>query len=163
MRIRRLKKKDAEWMYEWMHDDSVVQNMFLDFSKKNMTDCLIFIDENQTAQTNLHLAIVDDDDTYMGTVSLKNIDIFHKNAEFAIVVRKIAMGKGYAIYGMNEILKMGKNDFGLRDIYWCVSRVNLRALCFYDKNRFERCMCVPTYIQKKYPQDMIDDLIWYHV
>lgn len=37
---------------------------------------------------NLHLAIVDENDEYMGTVSLKNIE--EDKAEFAITVRKNA-------------------------------------------------------------------------
>lgn len=163
MKIRRLKKKDAEWMLEWMHDDSVVRDLLADFSNKDMIDCERFIDKSQMAQESLHLAIAADDDVYMGTVSLKHIDLCHKNAEFAIVVRKVAMGKGYSIYGMNEILKKGKNDLGLRDIYWCVSKDNQRALAFYDKNRFEQCTCIPPNIIKNYHQDVLDALIWYHI
>ena len=163
MRVRKLKKKDAEHMFEWMHDDSVVRDLLADFSKKSIDDCQRFIDESQNVQDNLHLAIVNDDDIYMGTVSLKHIDLFHKYAEFAIVVRKIAMGKGYSIYGMNEIFEKGTNDFDLKDIYWCVSGNNLRALGFYNKNGFERCMCIPTNIKKKYPKDIGDTLVWYCV
>ena len=163
MRIRKLEKKDADLMLEWMHDDRVVQYLLADLSKKSDQDCQRFIDKSQTVREDLHLAIADDDDVYMGTVSLKHIDLFHKDAEFAIVLRRSAMGKGYAIFGMDEILEKGKRDLGLRDIYWCVSKDNLRARGFYDKNGFERCMCIPAHITKNYPQDVMDDLIWYHV
>lgn len=163
MRIRKLEKKDAGPMLEWMHDEGVVRDLLTDFSKKNKIDCQRFIEESQTAQENLHLAVVDDNDVYMGTVSLKHIDLFYKNAEFAIVVSRIAMGKGYAIYGMNKMLEKGKRDFGLSDIYWCVSKDNLRALNFYEKNRFERCMFIPANIIRNYPQEVRDVLIWYHV
>lgn len=163
MQIRKLEEKDVELMLEWMCDEQVVQYLLADFSKKSKHDCQRFINKSQTAREDLHLAIVDDDDVYMGTVSLKNIDLFHKNAEFAIVVRRIAMGKGYSIYGMREILERGKNNLGLKDIYWCVLKDNLRALSFYDKNRFERCICIPANIIKNYPRDVKDALIWYHV
>ena len=39
------------------------------------------------------MAITDDNDEYMGTVSLKNINYTDSFAEFAITVRRTAMGK----------------------------------------------------------------------
>ena len=41
----------------------------------------------------------------MGTVSLKHIK--NNTAEFAIAIRKIAMGYGFASYAMNEIIQYG--------------------------------------------------------
>ena len=60
------------------------------------------------------MAIVNDKDEYMGTVSLKRIT--DSNAEFAIVVRKCAMGKGYSKYGMKKIMKYGFDKIGLEFI-----------------------------------------------
>lgn len=39
MRIRKLEKKDADLMLEWMHDDRVVQYLLADLSKKSDQDC----------------------------------------------------------------------------------------------------------------------------
>ena len=36
----------------------------------------------------------DQDDEYLGTISLKNIDLKNKNAEYAISTRKKARGTG---------------------------------------------------------------------
>ena len=44
---------------------------------------------------NIHMAITDDNDEYMGTVSLKNINYIDSFAEFAITVRRTAMGKKF--------------------------------------------------------------------
>lgn len=135
MRLRKLEDKDAPFMLEWMHDDSVVHFMQADFASKTIEDCKNFITALQDESENIHLAITDDNDEYMGTVSLKNIH--DGSAEFAITIRKCAMGKGYSSWGMKEIIKKGK-AMGLDHIYWCVSKENKRAIRFYDKNGYSR-------------------------
>lgn len=155
MRLRALKLKDANLMLEWMHDPSVVANLQANFSSKTIEDCKSFIEAAQNTQTDLHLAIVDDEDTYMGTVSLKHIH--EGTAEFAITVRAVAMGKGYARYGMKEILKYGIVKLELGRIYWCVSPKNQRAVRFYDKNGYIRATEVPDSLSQGYGRD----LIWY--
>ena len=136
MKLRKLKRKDAPLMLEWMHDPVVVGNLQTDFASKTMEDCETFIETSQSDKENIQLAIVDDSDEYMGTVSLKHITA--SDAEFAIAVRKSAMGKGYSQYGMKEIIRYGFDNLELESIYWCVSPENKRALCFYDKNGYER-------------------------
>ena len=135
--LRRLKPEDAPLMLEWMHDPSVVENMQTDFSRKTLDDCLAFIAAAQEFRDNIHMAIaLEDDDTYLGTVSLKHIR--DNTAEFAITVRTRAMGKGYASQGMRKILEYGLREMGLNSIYWCVSPDNGRAVRFYTKNGFGR-------------------------
>jgi len=138
MRLRKLELGDAPLMLEWMHDDSVVHYMGADFLKKTLEDCRAFIAASQTDLPNIHRAIVDDEGVYMGTVSLKNVDLGRKDAEFAITIRKDAMGKGYSKYGMSEVIRLGFEQFGLEAIYWYVSKENARAVRFYDKNGYRR-------------------------
>lgn len=134
--LRKLKPSDAPLMLEWMHDDDVVHFMKADFEHKTLTDCDEFIASAQDSSHNLHLAVADNNDTYMGTVSLK--DITSDSAEFAITMRKAAMGKGYAAEGMRQIIEKGFDDLNLKTIYWCVSKDNHRAVKFYDKNGYKR-------------------------
>lgn len=136
MKLRKLQLKDAPFMLEWMHDKSVVENMQTDFASKTIEDCENFIRAANSTIHDLHLAIVDENDIYMGTVSLKHIE--NNTAEFAITVRKSAMGKGYSHFGMVEILRVGLEELGLDRIYWCVSSNNKRAVRFYDKNGYQR-------------------------
>ena len=136
MRLRKLELKDAPLMLEWMHDETVVKDMQADFSSKTLEDCNHFILSSNDTRKNLHLAIVDENDEYMGTVSLKNIE--EDKAEFAITVRKNAMGKGYSRFGMREIIRMGLEDMNLSRIYWYVDKNNQRAIKFYDKNGYQR-------------------------
>lgn len=163
MQLRKLLRKDAEFMLEWMHDGDVVHWLNADFGTKTIKDCIEFIEESNADNKNLHLAIVDDLDNYMGTVSLKHICLRNKNAEFAITVRKCAMGKGYADFGMKEILTYGMDKLGLEHIYWCVSTANVRAVRFYDKNHYIRIDNVPEEIREHYDIKLQKNLIWYAV
>lgn len=159
MRLRKLQLKDAPFMLEWMHDDSVVKDLQTNFSKKTIEDCRQFIKASNDTECNIHLAIVNDCDEYMGTVSLKNIE--NGTAEFAITIRKNAMGKGISKFGMAEIIKMGLNDLGLDNIYWCVSPENIRAVRFYDKNNYNRIDASLLDIRGGYSQEQVQAYIWY--
>ena len=123
-------------MLEWMHDEDVVHFMQADFRHKTLNDCEKFIESAQEDRSNIHFAVADYSNTYMGTVSLKNID--STSAEFAITMRKVAMGKGYAAEAMKQIIDKGMNELGLKHIYWYVRPENQRVVCFYDKNGYQR-------------------------
>ena len=134
MYLRKLELKDAPFMLEWMHNENVTANLQADFASKTLQDAEQFIVQSQDDKKNLNLAIVSDIDEYMGTVSLKHIN--DKSAEFAITVRRSAMGKGYAKYGMEAILKMAISKYGLKYVYWFVNPDNYRAVRFYEKNNY---------------------------
>lgn len=143
MNLRELKPQDASFMLEWMHDTSVIRYMRKDFASKTLEDCKRFILAAQKDSDCLHRAIADEEGRYMGTVSLKHIDTVNHCAEFAIIVRKEAMGRGYSRFGMREIIRYGFEELELQRIYWCVSRQNERAIHFYDKNGYERMEALP--------------------
>ncbi|MCI9478242.1 MAG: GNAT family N-acetyltransferase [Lachnospiraceae bacterium] len=161
MYLRKFEQKDAVYMLEWMHDKEVTKDLAADFEKKQLKDAEEFIISNRQELKNLHLAIVSDTDEYMGTVSLKNIDKYAQNAEFAIIVRKRAMGKGYARYAMMEILRIAFEELELNCVYWCVSKKNKRALKFYEKHGFHEALDIADRIKKRYEE--ITDLKWYSV
>lgn len=166
MNIRKLKEKDAYLMLEWMHDPFVVKDLRTDFSNKTIDDCYSFIDMAQNVSKNMHLAITDDNDIYMGTVSLKNIE--NDNAEFAITIRKMAMGKGYSKYGMEKIISIGMNELNLKKIYWCVNPTNVRACKFYNKNGYKQMNLTDNekkYLlnRVRYSMEQIDCYKWYQV
>lgn len=123
-------------MLEWMHDESVTKFMQTDFQAKTEDDCINFISESWEDNENLHMAIVDDDDVYQGTVSLKHVT--DSSAEFAITIRASAMGKGISSAAMEQMIEIGFTRLHLSEIYWCVSPENARAVRFYDKNGYQR-------------------------
>ena len=160
MKLRKLQAEDAPFMLEWMHDDSVVHDLRTNFAVKTLEDCISFIKMAQDTNENLHLAIVDENDTYMGTVSLKHIT--KTSAEFGITVRKCAMGKGFSKFAMQNIIETGFKQLGLQKIYWCVAPENHRAIRFYDKNMFHRCLA-PAEAQNFYSAREINHYLWYEV
>ena len=162
MRLRKLKISDAESMLEWMHDKELCKYMHTNFSSKTLEDCLQFIEASSISSNSVHFAIVDDKDNYMGTVSLKNIQYGEDVAEFGIVVRRCAMGKGYSKFGMREIIKYGFDELRLKKIVWCVSKFNVRANRFYIKNNYSLVTeFIPVSIREKYAK--VDNLIWYGI
>lgn len=160
MELRKLRIADAPLMLEWMHDPDCVENLQANFASKTLADCENFIASTWEDKNNLHLAIADGQDTYMGTVSLKYIDREKGNAEFAIAIRSCAMGKGYSRDGMRRIIDMGLQELGLREVYWCVSPVNKRAVRFYDKNGYRR-IDASQVTAEGYTPEQIWSYIWY--
>ena len=160
--LRKLEEKDAPLMLEWMQDASVVQFLRTDFQKKTLDDCMAFI-RNSTCENAIHMAICNESDEYLGTVSLRNI--YDGGAEFAITIRKSAMGRGVAAFGMNEILKKGLEDYGLEHIYWCVTPENKRAVRFYEKNHYERFVPDTGEMIERghYTEQEVNHYIWYRV
>ena len=161
MRLRNLELKDAPLMLEWMHDESVVGKLRGRFAEKTIEDCKAFIKASEDKEHDIHLAIVSDEDEYMGTVSLKSIDRENNSAEFAIIVRKSAMGRGYSWWGMEEIIRLAFEEYGLESVYWCVSRANERAVRFYDKHNFHETVDISSSILERY--EGMDNLKWYSV
>ncbi len=142
MKLRLLQEKDAPLMLEWMHDEELVKDLHKNFATMTIDNCIAFIKNSSVSKNNLHLAISDDNDEYLGTVSLKEIDYSLGVAEFGIVIRRAATGTGASAMAMKQILDMafeGKElDKPLKNVYWCVDPANARALRFYDKNGYNR-------------------------
>lgn len=148
-------------MLEWMHDASVTEKLNTNFMSKTIDDCEDFIKLAQNTEFYMHLAIVDDKDMYMGTVSLKHIN--DKDAEFAIVIRTCAMGKGYSTYGMKEIIRIALEELKLSRVFWCVSPENIIAIRFYDKNGYQRFSASGDEKIKGYSKEQIQYYFWYEV
>ena len=117
MQLRRLKSEDAAGMLDWMHDESINQLFATDFGKFTEDKVLAFIQSAKDETNSVHRACVDENDKYLGTVSLKNIDREASNAEYAISFRKEAQGTGAAKFATDEILRYGFEELGLERIY----------------------------------------------
>lgn len=159
MYLRNLEMRDAPLMLKWMHDIRVTENLRSDFATKTIEDAENFIRFSWDDTKNVHLAIASDTDEYMGTVSLKHIE--KCSAEFAIIVRLEAMGRGYSWFGMESIIEKAFNEYELESVYWCVSRDNIRAVRFYDKHNFNEVLDIPQRILARYKG--LDNLKWYSV
>lgn len=159
MKIRKLELKDAKDMLEWMHAKNVVEMLAQNFENKTIEDCEQFIkNSNEDESIFLHRAICNDKDEYLGTVSLKHINMQDKNAEYAISMREKAMGTGASMYGTKEILKFAFHELHLEKVYLNVITENVRAKKFYKKVGFQYEGTAKKHIMI---QEKLCDLEWY--
>lgn len=139
MKLRRLKEKDAAGMLEWMHDPEFQKNFQIDMINRRMEDIIEFINQSQTDRIegqSIHYAIVDEEDEYLGTISLKDIDLLARKAEYAISLRKMAQGKGIATEATRELLRIAFDKLGLERVYLNVLSENINAIRLYEKCGF---------------------------
>ena len=132
--LRKLEEKDAPFMLEWMHDPSI--NRFFRFDAEAMTleKCKEYIIKSNNSVNDVHFAIVDDNDEYLGTISLKNIK--STDAEYAISTRAKAHGTGAALSATKQILDYAFDELNLEKVYLNVLVENERANAFYKKAGF---------------------------
>ena len=136
IRLRLLQAKDAPFMYEWMTDPSITVFFRFDTSKISLESCLAYIGKALDDPNTLHFAIADEDDEYLGTISLKDIDQEKSQAEYAISTRKKAHGSGAALEATRQILQYAFESLGLDRVYLNVLAENGRANAFYRKAGF---------------------------
>ena len=136
MLLREPKEKDAQGMLSWMHAPETKEIFANDFASFTLEKVLNFIRHANDDDNNKNFVCVDDDDNYLGTVSLKNIDYSSKNAEYAVSFCLAAQGTGAAKYATEEILKYAFETLQLERVYLNVIPDNVRANKFYKKMGF---------------------------
>lgn len=139
--LRPLESKDAPGMMEWMTDPTITCFFRFDSSKITMESCLSFIADALQTSSNKHFAIVDEEDAYLGTISLKNIDTEKRSAEYAISTRKCVHGTGAAMHATQKILELAFTELNLERVYLNVLAENKRANQFYKKAGFHFEYC----------------------
>lgn len=96
-----------------------------------------YIKDSLVDTQNRHFAIVDANNIYLGTISLKNIDLVNKHAEYAIVLRKAFWGKGVGKQASLLLIDFAK-QIGLHKIYLNVISTNTSAIQLYEKLGFRK-------------------------
>lgn len=160
MQLRELTLEDSAGMLEWFRDENVTSYLHGDYSNASINDAIKFISEESKYDNEVHYAIVNDENDYIGTVSLRHIDKVEETAELAIVVKSDYFAKGYAWFAVCEILKYAFNILQLRGVYWRVYQKNKRAIHFFDKHGFNKPdEDIPKHIKQRHSNEK--DLIWY--
>lgn len=142
IRLRKLKTEDAPLMLEWMHNKAIADVFEKDMSTMTLEKAKEFCkrssgDISFGEDAAVHYAIAESDsDEYMGTISLKNIDMKNRSAEFAISVRPKFHGTNTAGRATRLILQKGFGEFRIHRIYLSVFSTNARAIQFYEKCGF---------------------------
>ncbi len=137
--LRALQPEDAAGMLEWMKDADIQKGFRLFCEEKTRNDVMAFIQGAEVVPVqggSVHFAVADEQGEYMGTISLKNFDFAARHAEYAIVLRKKAQGKGIAVKATNELLEKAFTEFHLEKVYLNVLSDNLRAIRLYERYGF---------------------------
>lgn len=133
--LRMLKEKDIVGMSEWMHDPDIMHHFR--FSKEPLSrESMLYFIYHSITSDNRHYAIVNGVDEYLGTISLKKINVIPKTAEYAIVLRKSCQGMGIAQEATRLILEKAFSELSLEVVYLNVLNNNTQAIRFYEKFGF---------------------------
>lgn len=158
--LRLFKEDDAYGMLEWMHDAGINSVFSRSFAEEDMKSVLNFIEASRSYENDLHLAVTDNNDEYLGTISLKGIDFINRNAEYAISTRRKAHGTGIAKRATLDILRYAFEELRLNKVYLNVKASNKRAIAFYEKVGF-----FPEGVFREHVKEEDDyaDLLWFGI
>lgn len=158
--LRQLDIKDAPAMQSCLNDKENTQYMLVGEKTFSLQDCEDFVKNSSSDQNNVHLAIVDENNEWVGTISLKHIDREVGQAEYAIITAKEVHGKGYAYKATMELLDYAFSSLKLQRVYLNVTSDNLRAINFY-----KRCGFVHegTFRKAILIKGVLKDLEWFSV
>jgi RimJ/RimL family protein N-acetyltransferase len=160
MKLRKLNEKDIPYMMEWMKDVDISRQFRTDFSHHTEDKICLFIKQAQDFSIHRHYAIVDNNDEYLGTISLKEIDLVNRKAEYAIVLRRRVIGTHIALDATKQILHIAFTELNLNKVYLNVLSNNTRANRFYLKFGFE---FEGTFRQDIKIENEFYDLNWYSI
>ena len=160
IRLRELEEKDCDYILEWMNDREITGNLKLSDLHIQRKDILNFIENSINDSSNMHFAIVSEDDEYLGTISLKNINKKDENAEYAIVLRKTAIGMNIARHATDLVLNKAFSELKLSKIYLTVTSGNTRAVKFYQKYGFIQEGYFKSHIKIN---NQFHDLMWFAI
>ena len=140
--LRPLKEKDAPLMLEWMHDVEIQKSFQKNMMNMKLQNAIDFCKTSEIPKVlqsgyNLHFAIVDEEDEYLGTISLKAIDMENRTAEYAISTRRKVHGKGIAKHSTILLLEKAFDEYELHKVYLNVLTDNEAAIHLYEKCGFK--------------------------
>lgn len=126
-------------MFEWMHDPDIQAGFQTDMMSKTLDDAKAFIGNAQYLMADgksIHFAIADEQDKYLGTISLKDINLRDRRGEYAISLRKCAQGRGIATDATHQLLMLSFGDWMLEKVYLNVLSENTKAIRLYERCGF---------------------------
>ena len=139
VRLRPLRKGDADLLYEWITDRNLVIHN-APFFPVSDTDHEAWVERMMTKRSDLVIFIIEELDfsKTIGTCQLLNINWIHRSAELQIRIGNPAFqGRGCGSEAVKLLCDFGYADLNLHRIYLNVVASNQRAIRAYEKCGFE--------------------------
>ena len=160
MKLRMLELKDTPGIFEWMKDPECNKHFRFDPDKVTMESVKEFIKKAEKDPVNQHYAITNENDEYLGTISLKNINENDGNAEYAVALRSSVSGKGLGYKATMAVLDIAFNEMKLNRVYLNVWPENERAIALYIKCGFK---LEGEFREHVYVRGEYKNLMWYGI
>lgn len=139
-RLRELERKDLESINRWRNDPELIAQLGAPFRFINPEVDVRWYDEYMMNRSKtVRCSIVDESDTFIGLVSLTDIDYLNQSAELHIMICDVKyQGKGAGTFAVNAMLIHAFNNMNLNRIEINVLENNERAQHLYEKVGFVR-------------------------
>lgn len=163
IKLRKLEEHDIKGMLEWINDPDIQKSFSDKMEKVTEADAREFIEaanKDWHENCNLHLAVSGKSGEYLGTISLKNINMKAANAEFAISLRKRAQGKNIGYLATRELLKIAFEEMRLERVYLNVLSQNEKAIRLYERIGF---VYEGEFLKHVYLRGQYMNLKWYRM
>lgn len=155
--FRRLQIKDADGMLRWMHDKEASYDYKTDFQNYTKAEVIDFINHS-FSEDNKHFAVVNEQDEYIGTISLKNISKYNKNAELTSGFGKWVDSMTFQC-AIEKMIDYAFDDLGLDEVYIHVFEDNIAMIRFYENLGFSKG---GTFVSQIQIRDVLRKLCWYY-
>ena len=136
--LREPLEKDVHEMLKMLNNPDIKKHFSFFNHQFTIQDVKNFIQDSSKNKYRVDFSIVDEEDKFLGTITLKNIDQHKNEAEYAISLSEKSIGKGIAKKATDIIISKAINSFNIKTIYLNVKSDNIRAIRFYEKYGFKK-------------------------
>ncbi len=139
-RLRELERDDISMLNKWRNDYELIDLLGAPFRYINSEVDDVWYDNYMNSRANtVRCAILNDDDCFIGVVSLTDINYINQSAKFHIMIgEKGARKCGAGTYATNKMLAHGFYNLNLQRIELEVLSRNESAIHLYEKVGFVR-------------------------
>jgi UDP-4-amino-4,6-dideoxy-N-acetyl-beta-L-altrosamine N-acetyltransferase len=137
--LREIARSDLPQVNAWRHDPRVISSLSAPFRYIGLA-----VDEHwyETYLLNrdheVRCGILTPEGQLVGVVSLIDIEVVHRSAEFHIMVGPDSQGKGVGTAATAAMLEHAFGDLNLHRVYLTVLESNKAAIHVYEKTGFRR-------------------------
>ena len=137
MKLRKIEFEDNVNIVRWKNQPFVVANFINRVPLTVETHNNWYRNRVKTGEVSQFIIVLDDG-AEIGSTYLRDIDTYHKKAEFGIFIgEKWALGHGYGFEATKQTCEYGFKELGLHRIFLRVLSSNNAAIHIYEKVGFQ--------------------------